>query len=375
MAMGPDGNLYIADWVTDTYDLDTPYGTEIHRVFPDGTHEVFADGFDGPIGLVFDADGNLYVSQVAQSSPIIQRISPDGVVSGYYTAGLPVPMGMVAETDGSLIVASCVRVVGLSKIIRISPSLSQSEFSRSELFACPLGLTKDSDGNFYVTNAISGDGRILQISEGTVTELARVPVTPDGIGGFLTFANNRLYVVAPSDHRIYQVTLDGEVSALAGTGFPGLDDGPALNASFLRPFGIAASVTGDTLYVNDSGDINSTTVHPNVIRMITGVKNAQTSPVANEDADEVPTGFVLEQNYPNPFNPSTSIRFNLPQAGPVTLTVYDLFGRAVATLVDGIKPTGSHEVAFDAGHLASGMYLYRLTAGSFVETKRMILLK
>jgi len=378
MTIGPDGNLYVADWVTETYDQDTPYGTEVHRVFPDGTHEVFADGFDGPIGLVFAADSNLYVSQLSRSQNFIQRVSPDGVVSGYYTSGLQGPMGMVAEADGSLIVATCGGGGAGSpgEVIRITPTRVPTSFSRSALFACPGGLTLGSDGNFYVTNAWFGDGRIIKITpEGNATELARVPGTVEGIGGFLTFANDRLYVVAPTDYRIYQVTLEGEVSALAGTGFPGLTDGAAFEASFFRPFGIAASVTGDTLFVNDSGDINSTTVHPNVIRMITGVHNAQTSPVANEEAGEVPAGFVLAQNYPNPFNPSTSIRFNLPQAGYVALTVYDLFGREIATLVDGQKPAGSHEVAFDAGHLASGTYLYRLTAGSFVEMKRMILLK
>ena len=109
--------------------------------------------------------------------------------------------------------------------------------------------------------------------------------------------------------------------------------------------------------------------------MITGVKNAQTSPVANEDIGEVPDGFLLAQNYPNPFNPSTSIRFNLPQAGHVTLTIYDLFGRAVATVVNGQTPAGSHEVAFDARGLASGFYVYRLHAGRFSETKTMTLIK
>ena len=239
---------------------------------------------------------------------------------------------------------------------------------------CPAGLTVDSDGIFYVTNVV-GIGRILKISEGTVTELARVPGTVDGIGGFLTFANNRLYVLAPSDYRIYQVTLEGEVSALAGTGFPGLTDGSAFEASFLRLFGIAASVTGDTLYVNDSGDINSSTVHPNVIRMITGVKNAQTSPVANEDADEVPAGFVLEQNYPNPFNPATEIRFDLREAVHVQFVVYDVMGREVARLVDQPLHVGTHSVTWDASGLPSGTYLYRLTAGAFTETKAMTLFK
>ena len=133
------------------------------------------------------------------------------------------------------------------------------------------------------------------------------------------------------------------------------------------------SATGDTIYVNQN--LSETSSNPNSIRMITGVLNADTSPVANEDEAEVPVGFVLAQNYPNPFNPSTSIRFNLLQAGHATLTVYDLFGRAVATLVDGVKPAGSYQVAFDAHGLASGFYVYRLHAGSFSETKIMTLLK
>ncbi len=96
--------------------------------------------------------------------------------------------------------------------------------------------------------------------------------------------------------------------------------------------------------------------------------------VIDENA-ELPTHIALEQNYPNPFNPSTSIRFNLPQAGHVTLTIYDLFGRAVATVVNGQTPAGSHEVAFDARGLASGFYVYRLHAGRFSETKTMTLIK
>ena len=84
MAMGPDGNLYVGDLFTDTFG-DRPYGTEVHRVFPDGTHELFADGFDGPAGLAFDAD-TLYVSNLGSPSApppstFIQRVSPDGVVS------------------------------------------------------------------------------------------------------------------------------------------------------------------------------------------------------------------------------------------------------------------------------------------------------
>jgi photosystem II stability/assembly factor-like uncharacterized protein len=98
---------------------------------------------------------------------------------------------------------------------------------------------------------------------------------------------------------------------------------------------------------------------------ITGVENSQ----------EVPTGFVLEQNYPNPFNPTTVVSYRLPVASNVTLIVYDLLGRPVATLVNERQIAGHHSVKFDAGGLPSGVYFYRLHAGSFVHTKKLILLQ
>lgn len=89
----------------------------------------------------------------------------------------------------------------------------------------------------------------------------------------------------------------------------------------------------------------------------------------------LPTTFDLEQNYPNPFNPSTTIRFALPQAEHVRLTVYDVAGRQVATVANQRYRAGRHAVTWDAGTLASGTYLYRLEAGSFVQTKTLTLVK
>ena len=89
----------------------------------------------------------------------------------------------------------------------------------------------------------------------------------------------------------------------------------------------------------------------------------------------VPERFVLEQNYPNPFNPRTTITYALPRTERVTIRVFDVQGRAVATLVDAPKAAGRHTVAFDASGLPSGFYLYRLQAGSFTETKTMALVK
>jgi photosystem II stability/assembly factor-like uncharacterized protein len=85
--------------------------------------------------------------------------------------------------------------------------------------------------------------------------------------------------------------------------------------------------------------------------------------------------FRLSQNYPNPFNPSTTINFSIQTSGFVTLKVYDVLGDAVATLVNEEKPAGVYQVSFNAADLSSGIYFYKLRAGNFVETRKMILIK
>jgi len=102
----------------------------------------------------------------------------------------------------------------------------------------------------------------------------------------------------------------------------------------------------------------------------------------NEISHSLPTTFTLGQNYPNPFNPSTTIRYTVPnvtlsgvEGTRMQLKVYDVLGNEVATLVNEEKPTGSYEVNWNESNLSSGIYFYKLQAGSFVETKKMILLK
>ncbi len=89
----------------------------------------------------------------------------------------------------------------------------------------------------------------------------------------------------------------------------------------------------------------------------------------------MPEGYALEQNYPNPFNPTTTIRYAVKEQAHVSLAVYDLEGREVATLVDGVKAPGVYEAQFTALHLSSGVYLYKLTAGNFSDTKKLVLVK
>jgi hypothetical protein len=89
----------------------------------------------------------------------------------------------------------------------------------------------------------------------------------------------------------------------------------------------------------------------------------------------IPGEYILYQNYPNPFNPSTTIKYSIPELSRVTLKVFNVLGEEVTTLVNEEKIAGNYSIEFNASNLPSGVYFYRLQAGSFTETKKMLILK
>ena len=94
-----------------------------------------------------------------------------------------------------------------------------------------------------------------------------------------------------------------------------------------------------------------------------------------EDDNKISMTFMLNQNYPNPFNPTTTIKYQLLENNFISVKVYDVLGGEIASLVNEKKAAGSYEVNFDASNLASGVYFYKLQAGKYLETKKMVLLK
>lgn len=131
----------------------------------------------------------------------------------------------------------------------------------------------------------------------------------------------------------------------------------------------------------DAESIRRTPDNPNpfaVKRILSGLlKFVDEIPTSNEpeNTTSVPTEFSLSQNYPNPFNPSTKISYSLPASELVTLKIYDMLGKEVATLVNSKQDAGNYQIEFNAVNLPSGMYAYRIKAGNFAETRRMMLLK
>ena len=134
---------------------------------------------------------------------------------------------------------------------------------------------------------------------------------------------------------------------------------------------------GTTTEINNYSFIDDKSITQKTFYRLKQIDFDGTFSYSNEVEVDVnaPLQFSLEQNYPNPFNPSTVISYQLPIAGLVTLRVFDLLGNEVATLVNEYRTAGSYEVEFNASLLSSGVYFYKLSTGSFTQTKKLILMK
>jgi hypothetical protein len=132
---------------------------------------------------------------------------------------------------------------------------------------------------------------------------------------------------------------------------------------------------GTLLDVGAGADLCAGTITVNGTFSGSGTFCSAPAAVESEDEARTPKEFGLAQNYPNPFNPLTTIRYGLPSRSHVTLTVFNTLGQQVAILQNGEQDSGYHEVRFDGANLPSGVYFYRMQAGSFVETKRLLLLR
>ena len=98
-------------------------------------------------------------------------------------------------------------------------------------------------------------------------------------------------------------------------------------------------------------------------------------PIGIQPISEIASGFILEQNYPNPFNPTTGINFHLPENSPVNISVYDINSKLVEELVNRNLSAGNHTVEWNAVNYPSGIYFCKITAGSFTDVKKMVLIK
>ncbi len=253
------GMIYVAD-----------FRETVWRVTPDGRAEVFASGLYGASGNAIDSKGNLlqssffgnYISRIDRHGG--QEILADGLLG---------PVGIAVDAEDNLYVCNC----PANTVSFVTGAGQVSTFAESDLLNCPNGITRTPDGVLFVVNF--SDERMLKITpDGAVSEFA---VLPGGGNGHVTFARGDLYATSFQGNRIYRVSLDGRVDLIAGTGAFGERDGPALEATFTFPNGIAAGPQGDRLYVNDFINRYPPTVElpPQPLSLIRQVKLASISDV------------------------------------------------------------------------------------------------
>ena len=213
----------------------------VWRISPDGEVTELTRGLYGASGNAVDRRGDLY--QANFFADTITRIARTGEVSRFVTEGLDGPVGLAFDSSGALYVCNCQG----NSISRVDAEGNAEPFAASELFACPNGIVVGDDDHLYVTNFNNLD--IVRVSP--AGEAERFVTVPGGAGNaHIASAKGFLYVTKIISNRVVKISGGGEITPLAGTGSPGHDDGPALEATLFRPNGIAASPRGDRLYFN-----------------------------------------------------------------------------------------------------------------------------
>ena len=266
------GNIYVSDFGPA---LGQPVtNTKVYKVNPKTWEfSVFAEGFSGASGNAFDSKGNFY-----QSNPFsgnVSRVSATGEIEYQWTdSTFGLPVGVIADQYDNMYVSNCTG----AEIIKVTPDEEISRYAKDKQFICPNGLTIDNEGNLYSINF--GTGKVFKINKDSEVEvLAELPVLtggPNPVGnGHGTWKNGFLFVTTIGRGEVYKISPTGDVELVAGRALAFANiEGDALNAGFSKPNGIAASVTGDSLYVNVSElpwTSSGTALHPAHLMMISGV--------------------------------------------------------------------------------------------------------
>lgn len=332
LVVHPNGNIYASDLFGNGFD-----GTRIYKITPDGTSEFYAGGLTRPAGLVFDLDHDLlYVAEF--SSGEISRIDTQGKVTRF-VSGLQQPSGLVFDTDTNLYVTN----YGNGTVSRITPKGQISTLTSG--LNQPVGIAIHNN-TLYVANL--KDGKIYEIDlsgkKKLIATIKDVPV------GFMTYSRGSLFVNSTGKHKIYEIDLDGNVvSLLTGTGRAGTVNGDLGTAQFTSPDGIAASPTGDTLYVSE----NTT----NLLRRI--ILGRATNLSENE---------LVASNlkvFPNPIVDEGTIQFQADKNGDAQIAFYTNNGKLLKQVHQGYLHQGSHTFQLDAKGLPPGLYLCQVR---FLET-------
>lgn len=315
------------------------------------------DGGFGASSPIFSPDGGTIY--IAGHDNYLYALNLDGSSKWRFSYG-PVTVVPLVDNDGNIYVIGKVDSVGLHSIspdgeIRWSYNFANWIASRSLLDF----VTMDRDGNIYFHSFINTtqQSKITSVDyEGNFRwEYSFEQPGEDIMVPLICDADGTIYCGSTWGYYYYAISSKGDLLWKIPLNGYMVDNSGALGSDGTLYIGthLGSLVTGQE-------------------KTLIAIRDTVT--LVDNDRNFI-SYYKLSQNYPNPFNSTTNIKYTIAQAGRVTLKVYDLMGREVATLLDRFQNSGSYDVIFQADELASGIYFYTLTSGNFMATKKLILLK
>ena len=386
------GNTYVADAFNHLIRKISPGGA-VTTIGGNGTFGYvnstngIAAAFNNPEKLVADAAGNIYVADTGNGS--IRRIdATTGAVttfagsgqSGYVdgpaaTARFNGPIGLAFDlATSSFYVADAdnyrIRHIDATGTTTTLAGSGVRGFldgpAATARFLEPQGIALDAQGNLYIADRAAH--RVRKLSPAGVVSTYAGSGTAgyvDGPAASARFnspigvavdAAGTVYVMDRDNQRVRRITLDGQVSTVAGSGQAGYADGPAATAQFNRAYDLC--VSGSSLFIADANNHR--------IRQVTNL------PLAAATARPATTGLTLA-NYPNPFRQQTRLVGYAPQAGFLKVEVYNAVGKRVFQANEARATAGPFDFVFDANGLAPGLYFCRLSIGPYATSRTLLL--
>ncbi len=352
----PEHNILVFKYADDTIKVVTPYWRT-------------STSLNGVYGLALDATKRVYISHdtTFNQAEDIKIFAP---VTSWGTSHVETPLRTIDLPNG------------IYKGLTVTPdgrNIFISDFSNRKVLkytgSAASGYTLNTGFNFQVTDTIVGTNGSF------VRPLGLAYLSPNNIlavacdslfGGSLAYSYGRVYFVNPNTGALISPDtnlnrIDAAAWNLARTGGYNLRGcGNGDNSGYTSLYDVKFDQLGNVYTQSNYGWTVDKWHYNGTLPTITSVE---------EVGGTVPETYVLKQNYPNPFNPATTIEFSVLKAGHISLKVYDMLGKEVATLVDEEREPGNFKVTFDASTLTSGTYFYTLRSGGFAETKRMLVIK
>lgn len=340
LAIDKHGNIYGSHFGT-----PGAGGGVVYKLDTSGNKTAFASGFSSCNGLAFDHQGRLHVVEFGgnvNNSRVYQLDSLGNKTT--YGPKIPGASGIVLDPLSDTFFVSQYSSSQGNRISKLSPDGKVSLFCNQPGLNGPVGMAFDHNHNMYVANFNNGNIYRIHNNGDSISLLAAIPFTTNWGIGFLTFASGSLYATGIGVHKVFKISLTGEVSLIAGTGSTGSTNGAGNVAKFNRPNGITTNAAQDRLYVSEL--ITST------VREITGILDVTaTHEVENQKLISSLSCF------PNPAIHSTQISYEVKEACFTRLQIFSSKGELLQTLVSGPQNKGVYNYQLDTTPLSPGTYV------------------